>query len=234
MKHEWFVELHGHSIDLERLARAFSAGRVAIAQEGDDYRLSDESLEESDDAEYVRGQLEGTIRRINALARIHFGEHEDVTPGNLGRPNETGGTDWFMYFHDSVRARASVTITHTGPDGKIIEPPNPLPGWVALADGDSDVDDVLHFLAHPSPDWMDLYKAFEVVRADVGKIQDRGWASGGELSRFTGTANHQGAAGRAARHARAKNSPVANPMSLDEARTLIRSIVQAWLTAKVA
>lgn len=124
--------------------------------------------------------------------------------------------------------------TGVGADGQIVpDPPSPLPRKLHLAVTDKNVDDALYFLQRADPNWTELWKAYEVVRDDVGKIEAQGWASERDLSRFTGTANHQDAAGREARHARLATPPVADPMPLEEARALVERVVSLWLNAKV-
>lgn len=182
---------------------------VTIYKEENRYRLRDESLDGSGDAEYVRTELQQTLLRINALARLEWGDHDDVRAGGVGHPNAGGGTSWCESATIVGRARVSATLTVIGPDGNVVpDPPSLLPKKLHLAAADRDVDDALYFLQRPDPSWSELYKVYEVVRSDVGEIAARGWAAKRALSRFTGTANHQDAAGREARHARASEGPV--------------------------
>lgn len=235
MAKDWFIELDGESFDLQRLAKAFDDSPVTIRKEADRYRLLDASLSGSDDAEHVRTELTETLRRINALARLQWGnDHGDVRPGAVGHPNDSGGTAWYATATVVARARISVTGIVVGADGEVVpDPPSPLPQKLQLAVTDRNVDDALYFLQRADPSWSELWKAYEVVRDDVGKIEGRGWASERELSRFAGTANHQDAAGREARHARLPTPPLRDPMSLGEARALIARVVSAWLTDKL-
>jgi hypothetical protein len=232
---DWFIELEGDSFDLDRLATAFTDGPVTIRKESDRYRLREESLSDSDEAEYVRTELAETLRRINALARLQWGNDQgEVRPGSFGQSNDRGGTTWYGAGTLVARVRMRATGTVIGPDGQIVpDPPSPLPQKLQLAVTDQNVDDALNFLQRADPSWSELFKAYEVVRDDVGKIEGRGWASERELSRFSGTANHQDAAGREARHARMPTPPPTDPMPLDEARALIARVVSAWLTAKL-
>jgi hypothetical protein len=81
-------------------------------------------------------------------------------------------------------------------------------------------------------DWYSLYKVLDILEMAHGgeKAFERlGWASSSELKRFTGTANNSTALGDAARHARADWTPPKRPMSLDEAKSLIRSLLFRWL-----
>lgn len=234
MSTKWFIDLAGDEIDLKRLAEAFAEPPVTIAKEGERYRLCDESLGDPDDAESVRAVLRRTLSRINAVARLHLGkDHHDVTLGPLCSANDDGVVTW----HDSgtvvARARFSAHATIVGPDGQIVPPPpSLLPMQVQLAASDPSVDDALYFLQRADADWVELYKAYEIVRSDVGKIAECGWVSKRELSRFTGTANHPDAAGPTARHARTPYAAPPDPMTLQDARALMGHVVRAWITAK--
>jgi hypothetical protein len=106
----------------------------------------------------ARTQLHRTLLRINALARLQFGgDHDDVHPGGLGSPNETGGVTWYMTGGVTGRARVSATLTVIGPDSEVIPPPpSPLPAQLELAAADPNVDDALYFLQRSDPDWVEL------------------------------------------------------------------------------
>lgn len=235
MRSRWFIELQGHAIDLERMAAAFTNPPVTIVKEDEQYRLHDEFLAGCDSADSACSGLERTIMRVNAVARLWYGaDHDNVRRGRLGSVDESGAITW----HDSgtvrARVRASSESRVVGADGGAIPPPaSPLPAWLQLAARDHNVDDALYFLQQPDPDWIELYKVYEVVRSESdSRVEDRGWASRQELSRFTRTANHQDAAGRVARHARMNAAAPPSPMSLKDARALIRRVLRAWIDAK--
>jgi hypothetical protein len=73
---------------------------------------------------------------------------------------------------------------------------------------------------------MELYKIIEVVKAAVGSIPGH-WASRKKLKLLKYTSEHEKVAGPTARHARLANPPK-QPMSLDEARTTVRKILESW------
>ncbi len=235
MAKAWFMELEGDSIDLDRLVDAFTVSPVRIWNEDGRYRFSADDLNDSDDAQYVRSELHQMLLRINALARLQWGaDYDDVRPGGLGHPNDHGGTSWYDAGTIFGRMRISGKMSIIGPDGEIVpNPPSRLPQELQLAAVDPNVDDALYFLQRAEPSWGELYKAYEVVRDDAGDPGGRGWTSRDDLSRFTRTANHQAAAGRQARHARAATEPPANPMSLEDAWIFVRRFVSAWITEKL-
>ena len=85
---------------------------------------------------------------------------------------------------------------------------------------------------------MELYRILEIVKASVGRngttVTDAGWATRGQLERFRRTANSPDpkAAGDAARHGHSKQPPPPRPMTLNDARELIRQVVCQWLDAE--
>src|SRR6266545_3790422 len=68
---------------------------------------------------------------------------------------------------------------------------------VELASRDPDVAEALDLWANEPHDWVNLYKVFEIVQSRQGA--NYGHISEKEITRFMRTANHQSAAGRAAR-----------------------------------
>jgi hypothetical protein len=75
------------------------------------------------------------------------------------------------------------------------------------------------------PDWVDLYKIFEIIQNDVGAIHKRGWGlPRDEVGRFTGSAQPH-------RHGVQKEAPHPQPMTLAEAQAFIRRMIHAWSSA---
>lgn len=85
--------------------------------------------------------------------------------------------------------------------------------------------------------WLSLYKAYEVVEEDIGgkknearrKIEENGWATRTEQTRFRRTANGYDVIGDEARHGVQTEEPPRNPMTYNEARHFVRSLVRRWL-----
>ncbi|MGH9459655.1 MAG: hypothetical protein ACRD1X_00410 [Vicinamibacteria bacterium] len=81
--------------------------------------------------------------------------------------------------------------------------------------------------------WTNLYNILDVVVSDAGgMIWQAGWATESEVKRLKHTADSESTLGDEARHGRERTEPPANPMSLKEADSLIRTIMRAWLTWK--
>jgi hypothetical protein len=84
-------------------------------------------------------------------------------------------------------------------------------------------------------DWVNLYRIFEVIAADVGgldAIASYGWASKASMKLFKRTACSPGAVGLDARHGTDSTPAPSKPMVISEARNLINAIIRAWLQIK--
>jgi hypothetical protein len=124
--------------------------------------------------------------------------------------------------HGRGRAGA-ISFGNNAPNG-----PSTVQRWIALADRNELVDDLLMHQSKPS-NWYDLYKVFEDVRELCGKalpLSKRSWCpSERDLKNFSHTANYF-------RHSLAhpaRRSPPSTPMTLEEARTLVRVMITGVL-----
>jgi hypothetical protein len=82
-------------------------------------------------------------------------------------------------------------------------------------------------------DWFNLYKAWEIVcdAADGSHaIVGNGWAAERDRRRFTGTAQSRTELGDEARHASERYKAPKDPMTLNEARAFVRSVIRAWVS----
>ncbi|WP_144036095.1 hypothetical protein [Sporosarcina koreensis] len=100
-----------------------------------------------------------------------------------------------------------------------------------LANENNKVRKVLRLVNDPNfVSWVNLYRVFEIVDRDQ-RIVDEGWLSSTKRTNFTRTANHPNASGDLSRHGTPKSEkevPPVNPMKLEEAEVLIRSLVEKW------
>jgi len=81
-----------------------------------------------------------------------------------------------------------------------------------------------------------LYKAYEVVREDVGgekQIAGAGWAFQKDQGRFRHTANSYAALGDEARHGVQSEGTPSRLMSYPEAWDFIRKLIKRWLDERV-
>jgi hypothetical protein len=90
---------------------------------------------------------------------------------------------------------------------------------------------VLRLLDGPF-DWPDLYRIYEVIKADIGgdpEIAERRWATDADLTRFRRSANHPQVAGDRSRHGSTDDAPPPRPMDLRHAVALIKRLARNYL-----
>jgi hypothetical protein len=113
-------------------------------------------------------------------------------------------------------------------------PRPPAPDYLKAADANPDVGEVLDLLGKGVVvlGWFDLYKVYEIIRANVGNeaaLRAKNWVPASDLKAFTASANLPAVSGAAARHARASTGAPKQIMDLRQARTMINLLVVAWL-----
>jgi hypothetical protein len=82
--------------------------------------------------------------------------------------------------------------------------------------------------AEPNASWPQLYRAMEEIEAELGeRLDGAGLCSRNERERLTRTANSAEVVGTDARHALGGSEPPSNPMTLAQARSLIRRALDA-------
>lgn len=121
--------------------------------------------------------------------------------------------------------------------GGLVYVPDPDDAWplratyVEAAFHDEPARRALRFVCH-ALDWVSLYKAYEVVRIDIGgdaAISSLGVASMAAVRRFKRTANDYGSIGDKARHGVQLGDPHLDPLPLNEARWFVQGLVKRWL-----
>jgi hypothetical protein len=105
--------------------------------------------------------------------------------------------------------------------------PPPEPQDLAYMIDDPELSRVLRLYSLQPLDWVNMYRIYESIRATDRPLLQR-CVSAGDQSRFTHTANSPAAAGDNARHGRLSGTPPSNPMSENDARSMIAKLVEAY------
>jgi hypothetical protein len=232
------ARLRGDSFDLGVLAELFPPpSDPIVGTDSSGYYLTSASL--TDDLTADGGAMydaaSSLLRAVNGAARLR---------SSVFRPVELDGhfSDPAGNVHAVARpgtAEARVHVPQASVWGS--QPPRPplAPRHVQLADKHPKVKEVLAILGRPEPalDWFDLYKIYEIICVHVTRgpkcrqnaLTATGWVKRGDLDAFKASANHQGASGDAARHARQSGPPPTRTMTIEDARRLIRVLVSRWL-----
>jgi hypothetical protein len=214
----------------------------SVIEDNGEYYLSSTQFGTLPDAGVVRAGGVHLVQLVNGASRIHNPSFEGVTAGRVVRIDDAGTREHFVFLSGTITARSRVsarlTVSNTEED-KVVSPPLSAPTKIAAAVKgamrDPKVNKALRLFS-TARDWADLYRVFEVIKSDVGGdkgLVSRGWISGRKASLFTSTANNPGAIGDAARHGHSAQQPPPKPMTLTEARGLIRHLLANWLQTKI-
>ncbi|HHX68456.1 MAG TPA: hypothetical protein GX708_10445 [Gallicola sp.] len=150
-----------------------------------------------------------------------------------------GGRDHYSYFSDNIFVKDNLTIKKIKSNEKyeLVKPADNILRWVRLGLKDKNVQKALRLYGMGNLDWVNLYRLYEVIEDDLNRyssknVVQRGWATQKSIKRFKHTANSPGAIGDDSRHGKEYTKPPKNPMSLNEAHTLVEFIFHNWLRYK--
>jgi hypothetical protein len=235
---ERLVRLKGHQFDLEELSQHFTSDDLNVRRDEDGhYFLRSSDFGQVSDSSAVEQRGRELVEHINGAAKLLIGSgYWPVKFDAVTEIDESGKRLHRIVLSATAEGRARVTAKPTviRADGTedTSQSPDEVEALAALADQNEKVADALRFFARG--DWDNLYKAWEVVCDAAGgepELMKKGWATKTQRRRFTGTAQSHAALGDEARHAphEKKYKAPKNPMTLDEARTWVRSVIQAWV-----
>jgi hypothetical protein len=159
-----------------------------------------------------------------------FGNNETIENGGIYELHEDGTRTVCASGTAYSTSKAFAKLTKVGVDGKEIPQVNYLYKWFEMAKTDELVLRVLLFLSFDSKSWVGLYRIYEVIKSDCLK---NNWINKATSDRFTHTANSYKAVGIYARHGSTKHEPPKDPMSLEEAQSIIDDLVKKWLMVRV-
>jgi hypothetical protein len=224
--------IEGDQFDLQALAEHLQSGDITVVRKGDDYYLTSPEIDAAPDDAQANDIAAKIIGRINALGRIH---DPNFRPVKLSRYTDDTGQSVVVgaIGATTAPARMRATGTVTRSDGTVVpDSPSPWPDYLALADKEPVVAEVLEIVKHPEPlGWDDLWKLFEIIREAVkpGTIITLGWTTAADLDSFKESANLPAVSGKDARHARRREQPQHRKMPITEGRSFVSDLVSKWL-----
>ena len=228
---EQLFRLKGEEGDLEELAYCFEAGNATVKKFDDFHYLVLQTDGATSDDE-LRAAGEAALKRMNAICLVRDGRFRFPSISGLSRRDPATGkisTVVNAQCHIQVRSGVRAKLTLFNPDGTS-RPRQPTFGEQAyrVAETNEALREALRTYGAIDQDWRGLYTVFETIEAAKGKIPSA-WATKGEISDFTGTANSYCAVGPDARHGFGASEPMVPKMTVAQARALIQKLLQAWV-----
>ena len=235
---EWLVRLKGDKSDLGYLPSLLRSAGHAIIEENGVYYLKSSDFDSLDSADAARERGIAIIKMLNGAMRLCVRSFAGVGEDGVTVIEEDGRRRHFVYGSVSMqgrsRLRADATVLASDGAEQIEQAlPSNLESWLSLANTDWAVADALHFFRENT--WVSLYKVYEIIRKDAGgepAMVRNGWAATEELNRFRQTAQSRAALGDFARHALRELRPPSQPMTIQEAESLLREVMLNWLSSK--
>jgi hypothetical protein len=232
--HQWQFRLSGDEFDVLGLAELFAS--EAKITRGADGTCLDMSLPYGpDQAQAAWSAAEDLLAKLNAIARIIYGNHENVGLAAIGLTDPNGGPlQQFMLGVGGIRSRARVSAVGVVTGGSEGSPtPTKLLGdkFLEAADKNEHIDRALYLFGSLPSDWRGLYMVLEAAAdANGGKsgLIAKNWVPQGRIESFKATANSYKAIRRAARHGSIRQGIVSATITLSDAYQMIRTILKNW------
>jgi hypothetical protein len=224
------IKLNGQPPDLRALASVSGVNWAVVKEEGGYYLTSPlfDSVPDTGDAYTVAQQL---LPLMNGAAGIYIPNFEPVQlDGSAKRLNEDGTSTQNIRIQTAT-ARIRCVVSPVA----LNESPN-IDSWMALARMDRDVRKAMALYGGLEHSWRNLYMVLEVMEDCYGGEKGlfaASWAPDeAGIKLFKRTANNWQALGSEARHGTEQWEPPPKPMSLQDARELIRRTLLAWVQSR--
>lgn len=240
----WEVVLSGDDVDLKSLSESFADSDPAILDRDGEYLFRWSVLDRLSDPARVQAAADEQTALLSGIASLTLGATKPIKVTHVISTSDDGSCNIHVSAdHVNWTVRTSVpTVQSRRADGTegINRPAARTRAWRTAANSSSsdNMARVLQLFGGKEHGWVELYRILEIVKASVGcngtTITDAGWATRGQLERFSRTANSPDpkAAGDAARHGYSEKQPPPRPMALNDARELIRQVVCQWIDAE--
>jgi len=233
---EWLVHIIGNNSDLEELSKSLNSPELCVTQEGENFFLKSTYFNSFKEADDVRKKASEILPLINGSAMLAIEIKEPLKVGIIRKDHKNGTSEVFIVGSGSIVMGGSAHVEVIEPDGTIkeIRPADPIPNYFQKGLNDNNVAKVLQFLGTGKIDWRILYNIYDAIMEDVGgynNLLNKGWAPKESIKLFHHTPQSWDAVGVDARHGKHIPAPD-KPMSISEAKSLIKNITIKWLQTK--
>jgi len=229
----WRIRLEGPAESVYALPR-FLPSLCSLATEDAEPYLDSPLFMDSMKAEDLMAVGEQLLDAANLVAILLLPAWRPVTCDSAFRLREDGSALNVKLVSARISASATLQASPTviRADGSIDPPTQPTRHneEADIVTGNKPLRTALLLLRDGS--WVNLYKAYEIVRDAVGgetMLRQLKWVSNSVLTRFTRTCQSPKVLGVEARHGVEVGSPPSNPMRLSEAKRLIADLICKWI-----
>jgi hypothetical protein len=222
------------------LADSMAGCPTSIIREADKFTLRSQSFDALIEPRSVVEKAKDMLAMLSGTARLMLDGRTSMSVGGIYRVREDGGRDYVLIPETGslqLRGFAPTIIIRRGDGTKnISRPTDGIALLLTLSTTDDAIAKALRLRNEDTLGWVGLYRIYEVIESDIGRsaILVNGWASDADIRLFKHSANSVKAAGDQARHGKETHAPPVKPFSLTEARTLVDTLLRAWLAHKAS
>ena len=234
----WMVELAGHKFDLQELSNLNLEPTISITEEANRFYLRADEFNVCTEARDVLNRGTEILKVINGIGQLEIQNWQTINVCGVARDESNGTRSQFLFAEPAiVRAKVSANLTVNKVDGTVItsRPRSSIEPFLRIAKKESNVNKALRIYGTREHNWVNLYIIYEIIESDVGGksvIINNGWGSQPKIEKFKHTANSVGAVGDDARHGKENTHPPTSPMSLSDAKDMIRGMLKQCVQAK--
>lgn len=235
---EWHFRLEGNDFDIKGF-RDLVRDEVAFHEDdnGRVFLVMDLAYGASDST-LAMSAAEERLAQLNALAQIIHGDHENVRIGSISFKDASGGASHqYIMGRAGIRGRSRVggtgLVVTSSSSGMPPQPPAKLIGDRLLdaVSKDAHFERALYLLGSLQLNWRGLYMVLEAAEDAHGGergLTAKNWVPAGQIKNFKDTANSYNAIKSDARHgSTATGSPYAK-IAIEDALTMVRTILEKW------
>ena len=219
MTYTWLFELNGEDLDLRTIAELFSDS-FSIFSADEKWFLSMQLEFPPDGGADARAAVEPVLARLNASAQVAYGNHENIRLGRMMCMNPTGAPA------TQIVSAAGMRSQFRPGGGKLV-----TDCLLTAIQKDDHFARALYLFGVLPQDWRGLSVVLDVVEEGNGGergLKSKQWVAGSSIDNFGATANSFKAIGHQARHGYLSKGVDARRQTLEEARSMIRTILERW------
>jgi hypothetical protein len=225
---EWQIHIEGGNDEIRILDILLSKDQFTIDKLARRNLLTLPDVAPEAGIEAIKAAADRLVEVVNGAARLLYPKFKAVSYTSVTRLKQDGTREGVDYLTAQVGPTVSTAL---------IPGDRTLSDWIEIGLGDDDVARAFYLYGSLEPGWKNLYMVIEVIEDDLGgenALLNSGLPSVADIKRLKQTANSYRALGREARHATLVTDPPKSPMTLEQANTVVRNLMRAWLLSKRA
>jgi hypothetical protein len=230
----WYFSLEGADLDLSTLSDLFRACASLSRRKDGRLHMVIELPFTSSEFHPALCPAEELLSKLNGIAQAIHGNHENVRIGDVSCRETPGGPVNRLIVPGAARTRIrgftpAVTTGDVSSSTAIQKAMGD--SFLEIADLDEHFERALYLYGSLPQDWRGIYMVLEAAEDSNGGEKGliaRNWVPDGAIKNFKATANSFRALRLQARHGSVAQGIHAPTQTLDDARDLIRMILERW------